>query len=89
MTGNLNLCPSDTTWNSAHGLCNSEGVFGSTADVSKEGGKVLIHSTSEAGGITTGATDSKYLMKACVTNGGTVPTSAGVGEAGANLNNML
>jgi hypothetical protein len=61
-------------------LCRSTGVF--TTDVSKEGGKVLIHATSKAGGITAGAVDSLILNKACVTNGGTVPT-------GGNLKNML
>jgi hypothetical protein len=64
-------------------LCKSTGVFG-TADVSKEGGKVLIHSTSKAGGITAGA-DSNLLMKACVTNGNALPT----GDAAVNLKNML
>lgn len=82
MTGNLNVCPTDATWVKADGLCKSTGVF--TPDVSKEGGKVLIHSTSKAGGITAGA-DSALLMKACITNGGSLPT----GAAAVNLKNML
>ena len=50
MTDLLNVCPDGNTWSSSEGLCKSTSVF-STADVSKEGGKVLIHLTSEAGGI--------------------------------------
>jgi hypothetical protein len=44
-------------------LCTSSGLF--TADVSKEGGKVLIHSTVKAGGYFTGS-DSPTLSKACL-----------------------
>jgi len=62
-------------------LCYTESGF-ATHITSNEGGKVLISLTSTAGGFTAGATNSNSLMKACVTNGGTIPT-------GGNLGNML
>jgi hypothetical protein len=49
-------------------LCATESSF--TPITVAEGGKVLIHSTTKAGGHITGATNSPFLMKACVTNGG-------------------
>jgi hypothetical protein len=57
-------------------MCKSTGVF--TIDASKEGGKVLIHSTTKAGGSFTGS-DSLYLAHACITNGGTVKKVADTG----------
>jgi len=59
-------------------LCKSTALF-TTTDVSKEGGKVLIHSTSKAGGHATVAAASAYLSKACMTNAGVVPTVATTG----------
>jgi hypothetical protein len=50
-------------------LCATESSF--TPITVAESGKVLIHSTTKAGGYVTGATDSTYLMKACVLNGDT------------------
>jgi hypothetical protein len=61
-------------------MCKSTGVFTPTT---AEGGNVLIHSTSKAGGFTAGSVDSAILMRACVLNG------AANAPTGGNLGNIL
>jgi len=48
-------------------LCSTESTL---APTTAESGKVLIHTTTKAGGYVAGDVASTSLMKACITNGG-------------------
>jgi hypothetical protein len=71
-------------------LCTSSGLF--TADVSKEGGKVLIHSTVKAGGYFTGS-NSVTLSKACLlgasANNANAPNPVPTVTTHSNLQNLF
>jgi len=77
--GGLNVCASDGAMTSSTGMCST--TTGFTNTYSSDGGKVFISETTKAGGSLTGAV-SKYLMKACVTNGASpgIPTDAVLGN---------
>jgi hypothetical protein len=62
----LNICP-DSSFATGTGLCTTTGSLFTSTNELKEGGKVLIHTTTKAGGSFTGAS-SLYLSKACLTN---------------------